>query len=123
VKIMTVDDSLTMRRILTRVIDKLGHETLEAGDGNEALEALAGGADDVALILLDRNMPNLDGMETLKALKADATLQQIPVIMVTTETERASVVEAIQAGACQYVAKPFDEDTLVAKIRKVLDDA
>lgn len=118
-KALIVDDSSTMRRIITKTLGEIGMEGDEAGDGKEALQCLKkGGAYD--FILLDWNMPNMNGIETLQAIKADETLASIPVIMVTTEAERSQVVKAVQAGARQYVVKPFTKEVLVEKINKAL---
>lgn len=117
-KALIVDDSSTMRRIITKTLAGMDIEAVEAGDGREALQCLKAGA--VDFILLDWNMPNMDGFETLQAIKANEATASIPVLMVTTEAERSQVVKAIQAGAKQYVVKPFTPEVLVEKINKAL---
>lgn len=119
-KALIVDDSSTMRRIIKKALQEMGMDSVEAGDGNEALASLRS-APDIDFVLLDWNMPNMNGFETLKAIKADDATASIPVLMVTTEAERSQVVKAIQAGAKQYVVKPFTTDILVEKIKKALE--
>ena len=118
--ILSVDDSRLIRKIMTGPIEALGYEMLEAGDGLECLDQLKAHGTDVALVLLDCNMPNLDGIETLKAIKADPALSNIPVMIVTTEGERGRMIGAIKAGASQYLTKPFTEDDLITKMIECL---
>jgi two-component system chemotaxis response regulator CheY len=117
-KVLLVDDSRTMRSIWKRVITAMGnHETSEASDGREALtEIQQSGPFD--LILLDWNMPNMDGFTLLQ--KVRETDKQTPIMMVTTEAEKPRIIEAIKAGANNYVVKPFTPDTLQQKIEETL---
>jgi two-component system chemotaxis response regulator CheY len=121
-KILSVDDSGTMRRIIGRAVQVLGHEMLEAGNGLEALELLAKEGQNIALVILDVNMPGLDGMETLARIKADPELQAIPVMMLTTDSDRARIIQAVQAGASNYLTKPFSQDDLLTKIASCLGE-
>ena len=115
-KILLVDDSNTMRRIQANTLKSIGYEdVVQAADGKEAIDALRANPD-VSLVLMDWNMPNMTGIEALRAIKADADLKAKPVIMVTSESEKSRIVEAVQAGAANYVVKPFDVDTLQEKI-------
>jgi two-component system chemotaxis response regulator CheY len=98
-KVLTVDDSRVMLRILGSVVESLGLEPVAAQNGKQALEALLKCPDEFRLVMLDWNMPVMDGFETLRAMKADPRLRNIPVMMVTTETEHDSVVRAVRAGA------------------------
>jgi two-component system chemotaxis response regulator CheY len=118
--ILSVDDSRLIRKIMTGPIQALGYDILEASDGLECLDQLKAHAEDVELVLLDYNMPNLDGIETLKAIKADPALSSIPVMIVTTEGEREKMIGAIKAGASQYLTKPFTEDELLTKMMECL---
>ncbi|MHC4883553.1 MAG: response regulator [Planctomycetota bacterium] len=120
-KILIVDDSSTMRAIIKRGL-ATAHEAefVEAVNGKEALELLAGAAADAELILLDINMPELNGLDTLVAIKAQECFAATPVVMVTTEADKATVVKAISSGAVGYVVKPFDPETLVSKVGKAL---
>ena len=106
--VLIVDDSAAIRKILQRMLHQaeipLG-KVLEAGDGLEALEALK--MYKVSLIISDINMPNMDGIEFLRQLKANPEWKAIPVIMITTEGGEAKVMEAIQLGASGYIRKPF----------------
>jgi two-component system chemotaxis response regulator CheY len=115
-KVLIVDDSKVMRVILTRIIKEMGHETIEAGDGQDALKKTeeAGG---VGLALVDWNMPVMNGLEFVKALRADSRFSGIPVMMVTTETEMGQVQLALQAGANNYVTKPFTADVIQEKMK------
>lgn len=115
-KILSVDDSMTMRRIVGRVVSTLGYELLEASNGEEALEVLRAHSDEVLLVILDVNMPVLDGEETLLRIKADPLFGGIPVMMLTTESGRARVFQFIQKGASNYLTKPFSQDDLASKI-------
>jgi two-component system chemotaxis response regulator CheY len=114
-KILLVDDSNTMRRIEKNTLEKMGYNDItEAGDGAEALKTLAAGG--FELVLMDWNMPNMTGIDALKAIKANPAIKSVPVIMVTSESEKTRIMEAIQAGAANYVVKPFQQDTLQEKI-------
>ena len=117
-KILLVDDSRTMRNIWKKVVGTLKDaEIVEAGDGQEGLTAVKeqGPFD---LILLDWNMPNMDGLTMLT--KVRETDKNVAVIMVTTEAEKPRIIEAIKAGANNYVVKPFTPDTLLGKIDETL---
>ncbi len=116
-KVLLVDDSGTMRTIQKRCLNKLGIEDgdiVEAEDGRQALEYFEKQAFDV--VLSDWNMPNMDGLTLLKELRQRS--KDIPIIMITTEAERARVVTAIQAGISDYLVKPFTPDGLREKLEK-----
>ncbi len=119
-KILSADDSGMIRRVIRNAINVLGFEFLEASDGQEALKILEKEYMNVAMVLLDWNMPILDGLEVLKRIKNDRRFRDIPVMMVTTEVERGKVVEAISAGAKNYIMKPFSHEDLIAKIMQTL---
>lgn len=119
-KILAVDDSRMMLRLVRGAIEVMGYEPLEAPNGRAALELLEHHIGQVALILLDWNMPELNGFETLQALKSDPRLQGIPVMMVTTESEKQKVIEAIRAGAQHYLTKPFAQQDLVTRMMECL---
>lgn len=115
-KILTVDDSMTIRRIIAGAASVMGFETIGAPDAAEALKVLETEGANLSLVLLDINMPGISGLDLLKIIKADSRWKAIPVMMVTSETERASVITAIQAGATSYLAKPFAPEDLIKKI-------
>jgi two-component system, chemotaxis family, chemotaxis protein CheY len=119
-KILSADDSLIMRRVIAGAAGMLGYDLLEAKNGSEALALLKKNKDDIALILLDWNMPVMDGYEALRIIRGDTAYQGIPILMVTTESEKKSVVKAIQAGANNYLAKPFEKEELSKKMAECL---
>ena len=119
-RIMSVDDSKLIRMYVRSAAEQLGYEFLEADDGKEALRKVEAENGNIDLVLLDWHMPEMEGLEVLKRLKADERYKHIPVLMVTTEVERASVIQAIEAGARNYLMKPFTQDKLVAKILESL---
>jgi len=121
-KVLSVDDSGVMRRIIGRTVDVLGYGFLEASNGLEALEIVAREHAEIALIILDVNMPEMDGFELLAKLKADHIYQAIPVMMLTTESERGKIIQAIQAGAVNYICKPFQQEDLTVKIAESLGE-
>jgi two-component system, chemotaxis family, chemotaxis protein CheY len=121
VDVMIVDDSAAIRKILQRVLAQaeVPVGTIhEAGDGVEALAKLK--ESPVGLILSDINMPNMDGLELLKKLKADAGLKAVPVIMITTEGGQAKVLEAVSLGANGYVRKPFTAEQIREKLAGII---
>ena len=118
-KFLVVDDFSTMRRIVKNLLNDLGfHNTAEADDGSTALIELKKAPYD--LIVTDWNMPGMPGIDLLKAVRADAKLAKLPVLMLTAEAKREQIVEAVQAGASGYVIKPFTAVTLKEKLDKML---
>ena len=117
-KILVVDDSSTMRRIIGNILKSAGQENIvEAADGVEGLHQLKAHAD-VELVLTDWNMPNLNGLDFLTKIRE--TNKTLPVIMVTTEAEKANVVAAIKAGANNYIVKPFTAEIVKEKLANFL---
>ena len=114
-KALVVDDSRAMRRIIAKLLVDLGFEVHEAATGVEAL-AQAQQLDELAVVLLDWNMPEMDGREVLERLRADAKTADLPVMMVTTESEMEQVEVALNAGASEYLMKPFDRAALLEKL-------
>jgi len=119
-KILSADDSSMIRKVIKGAVEMIGHELLEARDGQEALEVLEARSSEIGLVLLDWNMPRLDGLSVLKKMQEDSRFRHIPAMMVTTEVERTKVVEAVKAGAKNYVMKPFSQADLVSKITETL---
>lgn len=121
-KILIVDDFSTMRRIIKNLLRDLGfNNTQEADDGITALPMLQSGKFD--LLITDWNMPGMQGIDLLKAVRADENLRQLPVLMVTAESKREQIVEAAQAGVNGYVVKPFTAGTLEEKISRIFERA
>jgi two-component system chemotaxis response regulator CheY len=117
-KILIVDDFSTMRRIIKNLLRDLGFSnTHEADDGATALPMLKSG--DFDFLVTDWNMPGMQGIDLLKAVRADAKLSSLPVLMVTAESKRDQIVEAAQAGVNGYIVKPFTAQTLKEKIDKI----
>ena len=119
-KILVVDDFSTMRRIIKNLLRDLSFtNTVEADDGLTALPILkAGGID---FLVTDWNMPGMQGIDLLKAVRADEKLASLPVLMVTAETKREQIIEAAQAGVSGYVVKPFTAIILKEKIDKIFE--
>ncbi|MGE3617103.1 MAG: PleD family two-component system response regulator [Gemmatimonadales bacterium] len=111
---LIVDDSRAMRIMLARFMTELGFETRDASNGKEALVALGAGLPD--LVLVDWNMPEMNGLEFVQAVRADQRFNALPLVMVTTETEMSQMTKALEEGANEYVMKPFTKDVLQAKL-------
>ncbi len=119
-KILIVDDFSTMRRIIKNLLRDLGFtNTAEADDGATALPMLQSGGFD--FLVTDWNMPQMSGLELLKAVRADDRLKHLPVLMVTAEAKRDQIIEAAQAGVNGYVVKPFTAQALEDKIEKIFE--
>jgi two-component system, chemotaxis family, chemotaxis protein CheY len=115
-KILIVDDSSTMRRILKTQLEGLGVTAIaEASNGEEALGALKNNMP-VDIIMLDWNMPVMDGMSFLKMVRKDAAYKGVKIVMCTSESEKTRVVEAIKEGANNYIVKPFTPETVKEKL-------
>ncbi len=119
-KILIVDDFSTMRRIIKNLLRDLGfNNTQEADDGSTALPMLQKG--DFDFVVTDWNMPGMQGIDLLKAMRADDKLKTIPVLMVTAEAKREQIIAAAQAGVNGYVVKPFTAATLKEKLDKIFE--
>ena len=113
---VVVDDSRAVRMILSRNLREVGYDVREAGNGREALAVVAAEKASLRLVLTDWNMPEMNGLELLKCLRSDPELASLVVIMITTETEMEHMTEALDAGANEYVMKPFDKEILFQKL-------
>jgi two-component system chemotaxis response regulator CheY len=112
---LVVDDSRAMRLILGRVLRERGYDVAEAGDGREALQVLGSGPlPDV--ILVDWNMPVMNGLELVQTVRADGAYAGVRVVMVTTESEATHVMQALEAGADEYLFKPFTPEAVAEKL-------
>ena len=113
---IVVDDSRAIRMILGRTLRELGFEVREAGNGSDALAALSAGPP-ADLVMADWNMPVMDGLELLRKIRGNAQFAAVPVVMVTTEAEMDQMALAMEAGATEYIMKPFTKEILADKLR------
>lgn len=121
IKILVVDDFSTMRRIIKNILKQIGYINIdEAEDGNGALARLK--QDKYDLVISDWNMPNMSGLDLLKAIRADSALNSVPVLMVTAEAKKENVIEAIKSGVNNYIVKPFTAEILKERIEKIFNN-
>ena len=120
IRFLVVDDFSTMRRIVRNLLKELGYtQAEEAEDGAVALQKLKGGGFD--FVVSDWNMPNMDGLQLLQAVRADPTLKHLPVLMITAEAKKENIIAAAQSGANGYIVKPFTAGTLNDKLVKIFE--
>jgi two-component system chemotaxis response regulator CheY len=112
---LVIDDSRTVRIILRQALAEAGLEVAEAANGREGLDQLRA-HDDVGLVLVDWNMPVMNGLEFVRAVRAQRAYDPVRIMMVTTETEQEQVMRALEAGANEYLMKPFSKEVLIAKL-------
>lgn len=117
-RVLIADDSAVQRRKIASYLKPLGVEVMEAPDGAEAFDMLKAGQ--YGLLITDWNMPRMDGLCLVKAVRAEAQLGDLPILMVTTENDPWSVTRAIRSGANEYLMKPFDDESLLSKLRGTL---
>lgn len=115
VQALIVDDSRAMRRIIGKILKEVHVEVHEAANGLEALDFLSSQGEEVDIVLIDWNMPQMNGVELVRELRAKRQFDDLPLMMVTSETNQDNIMEAIQAGANEYVMKPFTGDVLLEK--------
>ncbi|CBE68820.1 MAG: response regulator [Candidatus Methylomirabilis oxygeniifera] len=121
-RVLIVDDSATMRRIIRNNLKFAGHDdAVEAGNGVEGLACLTG--NQIDLVITDWNMPEMNGIEFVKAIRSNDQLKQLPVLMITTVAERENIMVALSAGVSNYIVKPFDAETLKKKLEQILATA
>ena len=119
-KILVVDDSSTMRRIIKNTLARLGYkDIIEGADGVEAWDALQNNPD-TEVVITDWNMPNMNGLELVKKIRAQEKYKDMPIIMVTTEGGKKEVITALKAGVNNYIVKPFTPQVLKEKLQAVL---
>jgi two-component system chemotaxis response regulator CheY len=116
--IMTVDDSASVRQMVSFTLKGAGYEVVEAGDGREAVSKLSGSP--VHMVITDLNMPNLDGIGLIRAIRANPSCKFIPIVMLTTESQASRKEEGKSAGATGWIVKPFKPEQLLAVVKKVL---
>jgi two-component system, chemotaxis family, chemotaxis protein CheY len=120
IKILVVDDFATMRKVIRNLLKQSGYENIvEAEDGVNALKILK--SQKIDFVVSDWNMPNMSGLELLKAVRADEDLNTLPFLMVTAEALQENVVAAVKAGVSNYIVKPFTSETLDEKIKKIME--
>ncbi len=117
-KIMTVDDSTSMRQMVAFTLARAGFDVMEAKDGTDALSKLNGVK--VQMMFVDLNMPNMNGFEFIRAVRANPAYRFIPIIMLTTVTARAEKLEGKRAGATGWIEKPFAPEQLLSVVKRVL---
>ncbi|BFR48443.1 response regulator [Nitratidesulfovibrio sp. HK-II] len=115
--IMTVDDSASIRQMVGFTLRNAGYEVVEAKDGKDAVSKLSG---PIKMVITDLNMPNMDGIELIKQIRANPAYKFIPVIMLTTESQATRKQEGKAAGATGWIVKPFQPEQLLAVVKKVL---
>jgi len=119
-KILVVDDFATMRKVVRNLLKQVGYENItEAEDGAIALRVLK--SQKVDFVISDWNMPNMNGLELLKAVRADGDLAKTPFLMVTAEALQENVIAAVKAGVSNYIVKPFTAEVLNEKIKKIVE--
>ena len=116
--ILTVDDTASMRQMISFTLNSVGHEVIQASDGKEALKMLEGKK--VDLVIADINMPNMDGITLLKSLRALADYKFTPILMLTTESQESIRQQGKVAGATGWIVKPFNPEQLLTVVKKVL---
>lgn len=121
-RVIVADDSRVMRSIIEKVLHSLGHEVIHAANGKEVVDILERAGREVNLVLLDWNMPVMNGFEVLSHMKSRNLGRDIPVLMISTESEDGKIEQAIRAGAQGYLSKPFTSEELAAGIRNALDN-
>jgi two-component system chemotaxis response regulator CheY len=120
IKILVVDDFATMRKVVRNLLKQGGYENIaEAEDGVTALKVLK--SQKIDLVISDWNMPNMTGLELLKAVRSDEDLKATPFLMVTAEALQDNVITAVKAGVSNYIVKPFTAEVLNDKIKKILE--
>jgi len=120
IKILIVDDFATMRKVIRNLLKQSGYENIvEAEDGVNALKILK--SQKIDFVVSDWNMPNMSGLELLKAVRADEELKALPFLMVTAEALQENVVAAVKAGVSNYIVKPFTSAVLDEKIKKIME--
>lgn len=119
-RILIAEDSALMRRAIVNVVNGLGHEAIEAENGAEAMGILRKQHNRIGLIILDWNMPVMNGFDVLTKVKSDERYVEIPVLMATSDGIKDDVIKAIKAGASSYIVKPFKPEELAQRIKEII---
>ena len=120
-KILSIDDSVTIRTMIKSAVDVLGYSFLEAVNGQEGLNVVEDHLSDLSLIVMDWEMPIMNGLEATIALKQKEDTKGIPILMLTTVNEPEKIIQAIKAGAQNYIMKPFTQEELMSKILEMVE--
>lgn len=118
-KALVIDDSRAIRRILRTITSDIGFEVVEASNGQEGLSQVEAAEGELDLVLVDWNMPVMNGYEFVKAVRAEQKYNDLKIVMVTTETEPTRMAQALMAGADEFVMKPFTKEVLLDKLRLI----
>jgi two-component system, chemotaxis family, chemotaxis protein CheY len=116
--IMTVDDSTSVRQMVSFTLKEAGYQVIEAADGRDAISKMNG--TDINLIITDLNMPNMDGIELIKNIRTNPKYKFIPILMLTTESQTEKKMEGKKAGATGWIIKPFQPEQLLSVVKKVI---
>jgi two-component system chemotaxis response regulator CheY len=117
-KVLFIDDSVSMRQMTSLILSGAGYEVVQAENGREGLSKLT---PDVDLVITDFNMPNMNGIEVIRAIREGDVNKSVPILMLTTESEDQKKQEGRQAGATAWMTKPFDKEGLLATVKKITD--
>jgi two-component system chemotaxis response regulator CheY len=120
-KVIVADDSRMIRNIIDKTISTIGCEAIHATNGREVLDLLGTRSEEVEMILLDWNMPVLNGLDVLKSMQNNGQYRNIPVLMISTESEEERIAQIMNAGAWGYLSKPFTPERLITTIRHTLE--
>jgi two-component system, chemotaxis family, chemotaxis protein CheY len=115
-KILIVDDSVSMRQMITIILTAAGHEVVEAVDGTDGVSKLN---DEFDAVITDYNMPNMGGIEFIRSVRGGTKNRSVPILMLTTESEASKKAEGREAGATAWITKPFSKDSLLATLDKI----
>ena len=115
-RVLVIDDSRAMLAILRKIMSEVGFDVITASNGREGLEKLEENAADVQLALVDWNLPEMNGYDFVCTVRSNPAFESVKLIMVTTETERENMAKALDAGADEYVMKPFTAATIIEKL-------
>ena len=118
-KALVVDDSRAVRMVLANALQKFGFDVLQAASGREGLAAAENEKGELSLFLVDWNMPEMNGLEFVKRIRCNSRFEAVPLMMVTTETETVQIERAFEAGANEYVTKPFTSEIIAGKLRAI----
>lgn len=115
-KVLLIDDSVSLRQMTSLILGGAGYEVVHATDGSEGLEKLS---PDIDLVITDYNMPGMNGVEVIRAIRESDVAKSVPILMLTTESEESKKQQGREAGATAWITKPFDQEGLLATVKKI----